>query len=239
MITKRESQSIGLFGMIAIISIRNLKMDYPNGLLLLALSWLGYFALHSWLASLGMKRWVAARRPAFMPAYRLIFNLIAVVLLLPILALAYSLPGAELWRWQGVAAWFANGASLLAIVGVALSSRGYDMREFLGVRQWQSGARTVEDQENFHLSAFHRFVRHPWYFCALVLIWSRDMTAATLLSSALLTIYFVIGSRLEEKKLLAYHGEIYRRYMERVPGLVPLPWQRLTRRNAEKLLNSQ
>ena len=212
-------------------------MDYPNGLLLLALSWLGYFALHSWLASLGVKRWVAARHPALMPAYRLVFNLVAVVLLLPILVLTYSLPGPQLWLWQGVAAWFAYSASFLAIVGVAVSSKGYDMREFFGIRQLQSGARTVEDQESFHLSTFHRFVRHPWYFCALVLIWSRDMTAATLLSSVLLTLYFVIGSRLEEKKLLAYHGDIYRRYMERVPGLVPLPWKRLTRQDAVKLLN--
>jgi len=214
-------------------------MNYPDGLGLLGLSWLGYFALHSWLASLGLKRRVAGRWPALMPFYRLAFNLIAVILLLPILVLTYALPGPELWRWQGLSAWFANGASLLAVAGVVLSSGGYDMREFLGIRQWQSGTRSVEDQERFRLSTFHRFVRHPWYFCALVLIWSRDMSAATLLSSALLTLYFAIGSRLEEKKLLAYHGEIYRRYMERVAGLVPLPWKYLSRTDAENLLESQ
>ena len=211
-------------------------MDYPVGLWLLALSWLGYFALHSALASLAMKRRVAARWPTFMPAYRLAFNLVALVLLLPILALTYSLPGPELWRWQGAAAWLANGISLLAVIGVMLSSKGYDMAEFLGIRQWRGQVRKVEDQENFHLSAFHRFVRHPWYSCALVLIWSRDMNAATLLSSAMLTLYFVVGSRLEERKLLVYHGDIYRRYMERVPGLVPLPWKFLSRAETDKLL---
>lgn len=211
-------------------------MDYPDGLWLLAFSWLGYFALHSALASLAAKRRVAARWPAFMPAYRLAFNLAALVLLLPILALTYSLPGPWLWRWDGAAAWLANGISLLAVIGVVLSSKGYDMAEFLGIRQWRGRVRKVEDQESFHLSAFHRFVRHPWYFCALLLIWSRDMNAATLLSSAMLTLYFVVGSRLEERKLLVYHGDIYRRYMERVPGLVPLPWKYLRRGEAEKLL---
>jgi len=214
-------------------------MYHPDGLGLLGLSWLGYFVLHSWLASLGLKRRVARRWPAFMPFYRLAFNLIAVILLLPILVLTYSLPGPEIWRWQGWSAWLANGASLLAVAGVLLSSGGYDMREFIGIRQWQNGTRSVEDQESFHLSTFHRFVRHPWYFCALVLIWSRDMTAATLLSSALLTLYFAIGSRLEEQKLIAYHGEIYRRYMERVAGLLPLPWKYLSRTDAENLLKSQ
>jgi hypothetical protein len=27
--------------------------------------------------------------------------------------------------------------------------------------------------------------------------------------------------------LMRYHGDIYRRYRERVPGLVPLPWKYL------------
>lgn len=211
-------------------------MNAPNELWLLAASWLGYFILHSWLASLAAKRWVAARWPAFMPAYRLVFNLIAAVLLLPILALTYSLPGAELWRWHGLSAWLANGLSALAVAGVIYSSKGYDMQEFLGIRQWQNNARSVEDQENFHLSEFHRYVRHPWYFCVLLLIWSRDMSAATLLSSVMLTLYFIIGSRLEETKLLAYHGEIYRRYMARVPGLIPLPWKKLSRQEAAALL---
>jgi hypothetical protein len=41
---------------------------------------------------------------------------------------------------------------------------------------------------------------------------------------------------LEEKKLLIYHGDIYRRYMARVPGLIPLPWKFLTAEEAEALL---
>ena len=212
-------------------------MDHLNGLWMLAASWLGYFMLHSLFASLGAKHWVAARFPAFMPVYRLSFNLIAVLLLAPILAFTYSLPRVELWHWSGLAAWFANGLSVFAIVGVFYSSKGYDIREFLGVRQWRNRTRTVEDQENFHLSEFHRYVRHPWYFCALLLIWSRDMTPATLLSATMLTLYFFVGSRLEETKLLAYHGEIYRRYMGQVPGLFPLPWKKLSPRQADALLS--
>jgi protein-S-isoprenylcysteine O-methyltransferase Ste14 len=79
-------------------------------------------------------------------------------------------------------------------------------------------------------------VRHPWYFFGLVLIWTRDMSVTMLLSSTLITLYFVVGSWLEEKKLLVYHGDIYRRYMARVPGLIPLPWKFLTAEEAEALL---
>lgn len=210
-------------------------MDYRDGLWLLAWSWLGYFTLHSWLASLTMKHWVAARWPNFMPAYRLAFNAVALLLLLPILLLTYTLPAPPLWRWEGLSAWLANGVSALALAGVALSSRGYDMQEFLGLRQWRGQVRSVADQEGFRISPFHRYVRHPWYFCALLLIWARDMNAATLLSSLLLSAYFIVGSKLEENKLIRYHGEVYRRYMARVPGLVPLPGRFLTAREAEEL----
>jgi protein-S-isoprenylcysteine O-methyltransferase Ste14 len=205
-------------------------------IVLLAFCWVAYFALHSVLASLLVKRKVAADWPNLMPYYRLMYNILAMLLILPILWLTYRDPGQTLWRWQGIAAWLTNGLALAAIFGFWLSLKSYDMQEFLGLRQLQFHVRKVEDQEHFHLSPFHRFVRHPWYFFGLVLIWTRDMSETTLLSSVFLTLYFVVGSWLEEKKLLVYHGDTYRRYMARVPGLIPLPWKSLTEEEAEVLL---
>jgi protein-S-isoprenylcysteine O-methyltransferase Ste14 len=208
-------------------------------ILLLLFCWVGYFALHSILASLAIKRRVAAAIPNLMPYYRLGFNILAMLLLLPIVWLTYHDSGPMLWRWQGIAAWLANGLALAAIFGFLLTLKSYDMQEFLGFRQLKFHIRRVEDQEHFHLSPFHRFVRHPWYFFGLVILWTRDMTAATLLSSAMITLYFIAGSRLEEKKLLVYHGDTYRRYMARVPGLIPLPWKSLTAEEANALLQQR
>ena len=201
-------------------------------IVLLAFCWIGYFALHSALASLTTKRQVAAAWPKLMPYYRLTFNLLASLLILPVLRLTYQNPGPMLWRWQGSAAWLANGLALAALLGFLISLRSYDMQEFLGLRQLRQQVRKVEDQEHFHLSPFHRHVRHPWYFFGLVLIWTRDMNAATLLSGVLITLYFAIGSRMEERKLLAYHGDVYRRYKARVPALIPLPWKSLSSEEA-------
>jgi len=203
---------------------------------LLSLCWIGYFVLHSLLASLAVKRWVDAGWPKLMPYYRLTFNFLALLLLLPIIGFSHHDPEPMLWRWQGSAVWLANGLALGAMLGFWLSLKSYDMQEFLGLRQLQFHVRKVEDQERFQLSPFHRFVRHPWYFFALILIWTRDMGVMTLLSSILITLYFVVGSWLEEKKLLVYHGDIYRRYMARVPGLIPQPWKSLTKKEAEALL---
>ena len=196
----------------------------PADFLLLAGCWLIYFIIHSTLASLGMKHWVAARWPRFMPVYRLAFNALATVLIIPPMILMYNLHGPWLWQWNGFAAWLANGLAVLALLGFFWSLRYYDGMEFFGVRQWRAGIRTVEDQERFHISPLHRFVRHPWYSLALVLIWTRDMDAAFLVTAVAATLYFIVGSRMEEHKLVQYHGEIYRRYREQVPGVIPLPW---------------
>jgi methanethiol S-methyltransferase len=208
-------------------------------LLALAATWIGYFVLHSTFASLGLKRWVARRFPAWMPGYRLGFNLLALLLLIPPAWLTFSYDGPPLWIWKGAWKWIANGLALAALAGFFWSLRYYDSREFLGLRQWERRERGVEDQEHLHISPLHRFVRHPWYSLGLVLIWTRDMNAALFLSHLAITAYFVIGSRLEERKLVIYHGTAYLRYQARVPALVPSPWHHLTPDEARRLLEER
>ncbi len=205
------------------------------GLWWLALSWLGYFFIHSLLASLKVKYLVARKWPGFMPWYRLFFNLVATVLLVVPLGMTWLLGGDTVLAWKGIWWWVGNGLSLAALAGFLYSLRHYDGSEFLGLRQLREREQRVEDQERFRISPLHCHVRHPWYFLALILIWTRDMTAPMLLSSVMMTLYFIIGSLLEERKLLAYYGDAYAQYRERVPGLCPLPWKRLDRAQAREL----
>lgn len=205
-------------------------------LALLALGWLAYAALHSLLAALPVKAWATRRWPGFAPWYRLAYNLFAAIALLPLLWAIYAMPGAPLWRWAGPWAWLANGLALAALAGFWLSTRGYDMDEFLGLKPLREQRRDAVEHDGLYLSPIHRHVRHPWYSFALLLIWTRDMNAPFLLSAIAMTLYFIIGARLEERKLVAHFGDAYRAYCRRVPGLVPLPWQRLTPDEAEELM---
>jgi len=198
--------------------------------------WLAYFVLHSALASLTAKRWVADRYPHWMPAYRLFFNAVAMLGVLPPLYLMLYWRGEPLWQWEGIWFWVSWGITGAAAFGFAWSLRYYDGQEFLGTRQWREGIRSVEDQENMHISVLHRYVRHPWYFLGLLMVWSRDMDPAFLLSAIAITAYFLFGSLLEERKLMTYHGEAYREYRKRVPGLFPLPWRYLTEAQAAEIL---
>jgi protein-S-isoprenylcysteine O-methyltransferase Ste14 len=54
-----------------------------------------------------------------------------------------------------------------------------------------------------------------------------------------MTAYFIVGSRMEERKLIAYHGERYRRYMAKVAGLVPLPWKTISKAEAFALVSGK
>ncbi len=197
----------------------------------LALGWVLYAVLHSLLADLRLKAVVARLWPGFSPWYRLTYNGVAMLTALPLLWLMRVAPGADLWAWNGAWAWLGNGLAAAALLGAMQSSKAYAMNDFLGLGVLGGG--DIE-RDVFRLSAPHRFVRHPWYSFGLVIVWTRDMNAAMLVSALAITLYFVVGSWLEEKKLIVLHGDTYRRYRERVPGLLPLPWKWLSREEAAK-----
>lgn len=204
--------------------------------LLIIVIFVAYFVLHSLTASLWAKRRVAACCPAQVPYYRLVFNALAILLAVPLVYLAWRYPGEPLWQWRGAAGYLADGIGLLALLALLYSLRLYDMEEFAGLRQARGKVKAIQDQEHFRISPFHRYVRHPWYFLILLILWSRDMSSNQLLIYALVSLYLLIGSRLEERKLIAYHGAVYEAYRRRVAGLIPLPWKTLTKREAQQLL---
>ena len=200
---------------------------------ILIILWLLYFGLHSLLATNRLKSALQQRLPRMFPYYRLLFNLIAIITLLPLVYLLYMKAGAPLWQWQGWWAWFANALAAIALMLFFWSLRYYSGADFLGLRVFSGNP--LPQQHTLVLSPLHRWVRHPWYTLGLVIVWSRDMDLLWLISALAITLYFFIGSKWEEKKLVAEFGSVYQRYQQRVPALVPLPWKHLSRTEAAQL----
>lgn len=213
-------------------------MPPANDLILLAAAWLLYGLVHSLLASMRCKAWLARTLPVLWPYYRLGFNLFALVSVMPVLWLQIHADGPAIIVWHGAWRWLALGLSMAAGIGFLLSLRDYDLTEFIGLHQLheRAGAVRLHDAAEFHIGTFHRYVRHPWYFFSLVVLWTQDMNAPFLVMACALTLYLIVGTHYEERKLIAAFGTTYRRYMAHVPALLPLPWKHLSAAQAAALL---
>lgn len=52
----------------------------------------------------------------------------------------------------------------------------------------------------------------------------RQMDVSAMVVNVILTIYLIVGTVLEEKKLVSEFGEKYRNYQEKVSMLIPYKW---------------
>lgn len=73
------------------------------------------------------------------------------------------------------------------------------------------------------MTGIQGWVRHPWYLGTLVLIWSWwwELRLSFLVVNCVLTVYVIVGTLLEEKKLVLTYGDAYKAYQKSVPMLIP------------------
>jgi protein-S-isoprenylcysteine O-methyltransferase Ste14 len=192
----------------------------------------GYAALysvaHSWLASRRMKDWTQrALGPAAERWYRLVYNLLGGVTLLPFLPMLAWLPDRILYTLPSPWLWLALLGQLVAVVGLVYGVWLTDVWHFWGLRQIlepQAGTGGT-NSPRLVVSGMYRWVRHPVYFCGLVFIWLMpQMTVNQLVLSAIFSVYLYVGTFFEERRLVAEFGDDYRQYQRRVPRLMPAPW---------------
>lgn len=200
-------------------------MNWLLSVLILALFFTFYGVLHSVLASLALKAW--ARRvfgPGVERWYRLVYNIIAVVTLLPLLPLLAWLPGPTLYVVPSPWRWLMVGGQLLALAALGVSLLQTGLFHFLGLAQVV--AAQPGETGKLNVGGFYGWVRHPLYFFSLLLLWlTPAMTLNLLVTYLLLTLYFYVGTFFEERRLLIEFGSAYRAYQQRVPRLIPWPFR--------------
>jgi protein-S-isoprenylcysteine O-methyltransferase Ste14 len=194
---------------------------------LLGCGWGFWCALHSALISLTVTRFLHRRLPGLFHWHRLVFNAVSAVtflfLAVPTLGIDSPILVEINGYWQIPRFLMLGAAAVLFHAGAA----GYDMARFLGTRQLRepSHALSLTPGDHLNLTGIHRRIRHPWYLAALLLIWSWwwEVRISFLAVNLILTLYILVGTLLEERKLLLAFGPAYRAYQERVPMFVPLP----------------
>ena len=188
---------------------------------LILVAMLLYGLLHSWLASLGFKalvqRWLGDWGGR---AYRLVYNLFAIVSLLPVLALPALLPDHLLYAIPFPWLLVSLALQSLAVVALLLGLLQTGLWSFLGLSQLSGAGQASPSQLVIH-GLYHR-VRHPLYSAGLLFIWLAPRMTTNLLAFNLgATVYLIVGAMFEERKLLREFGQDYARYRAHTPMLVP------------------
>jgi len=191
--------------------------------LIYAVAWLTFGAGHSVLAGGRVKGWFQPILGAF---YRLAYNAVAVVHI------------ALVWL---IGAWVFGDGGAFAIppylgpmmIGVSVTGwlvlliglRGYDLGRLAGTRQIRNHFNGIDepDDEPLRLDGLHRYVRHPLYAAGFLILWGRVDGGFELATAMWGTMYLLIGTWFEERRLVKLYGGTYADYRRRVPTF--LPWK--------------
>ena len=194
-------------------------MTYSFWIILIAV--LVYGALHSWLASLGIKARLRARYGETADRfYRIVYNLFAILTLLPVLILPVALVDKEIYRipfpWVILSLLGQVLAVLILLAGVLQTG----VLSFLGVCQFIRCE--GEEEHSLVVSGLYKWVRHPLYSAGLVFVWLMPAMSWNLLALNIgITTYIIMGAVLEERKLVIEYGVQYEAYRRQTPMLIP------------------
>lgn len=184
----------------------------------LAALWVAWCAGHSLLAALAVRRAVKARLGGIARWYRLGYNLFAALTVAPVVALE------KWWAAAPPAGWGALEPLRFLLFWGAVAAflwvmRAYEWGTFSGLAG--DDPDSPGDAANLKTDGPLAYSRHPLYAIGFILLWTRPLADTSLVTSALLTAYLVIGAWLEERKLAIRFGAAYEEYRRRTPMFFP------------------
>lgn len=191
--------------------------------------WTGYCFVHSFLISIRFTKYLTRILKSYYAFYRLFYVLFSLVTLIWLInytaqfdneiVIRYS----QLWSIiRQVLTW----ASLLMFFWAFFFN--YDSLSFFGIRQILNYGKVnqIDRSEEIKKNGLLSLTRHPMYLALIIYLWCQTFTIADIIVNTILTIYVIIGTILEEKKLVLEFGEAYRKYQQEVPMLIPFTKKR-------------
>ncbi len=169
---------------------------------------------HSLLASQSCKRW-AYRHDLREPRYRLVYSILAVLATGIWVFYVHQLPDTPLYQTGGLIRAALVAVQILGLAIVLAAFQPIDGPAFLGLRMAKGG------NDPFIVRGIYRWLRHPMYAGAmLILLAMPEQTWNGLHFSLAICMYFIIGSRFEEARMLSAHPD-YADYRRRVAAFIP------------------
>ena len=204
--------------------INTIMSDY----LLLALLWAAYCTVHSVLISIPVTSWLRTVLAIRYRFWRLFFNIFSIVTLMPLVMYSHSarFNSETLFAWSGYWRILRYCLVGLGVVLVVAGARHYSMLQFLGIQQIrkESARSAMTGSGDFDDRGVLGLVRHPWYVAVFIFLWTSDLNVTAITVNLVLSAYLIVGTLLEERKLVIEFGEEYRRYQDHVSMFIPLKW---------------
>lgn len=182
-------------------------------------------ALHSLFVTHWWRDLVRRNFPRYHPFSRLAYVVASTVSLGLLMLWIRGLPETMLFDWPGWWAWVRWVGLGEAAVFFWLGARSYDNRYFVGLNQVRDflWGRPAADPP-FRTGGILGVIRHPWYAGALLfLVFCLPWTDVNIVWRLVFVVYTLIGTELEERKLLKDVGEDYVAYRRNVPRYFPIP----------------
>jgi methanethiol S-methyltransferase len=198
--------------------------------LLVALLWTGYVSLHSFLISIRFTNLMTRLLKDYYAFYRLFYVLISFVLLVPLINYTSRLDDEIIIAYEpplSVIRYILISGSLLMFFWAFFFN--YDSLSFWGIRQILNfkKKKEINSQEGIKRNGLLGIMRHPMYLALIIYLWCQTFRVIDIVINTLLTVYVIIGTLLEEKKLVLEFGEAYIKYQQEVPILIPFTKKRI------------
>jgi len=191
--------------------------------------WTAFCFLHSFMITPAVTEFLKKKLGQYFRFYRLFYNAFSILILVPVLLYSAAMTEQPFFSWQG---YLLPLRYLLLFSGLWFfyaGSRHYNMRTFLGITQVSKGVNhgLINSSGIIDKGGVLGIVRHPFYTGSFLLIWAGNLDQTRLAINLILSVYLVVGTMLEEKKLLAEFGDVYRQYQSEVSML--FPWKFIKR----------
>jgi protein-S-isoprenylcysteine O-methyltransferase Ste14 len=190
-----------------------------------ALAWASFAVFHSLTVSVGYER--RMRRligdEAFDAFHRLAFTVYSAAAFAAVLLYLRTIADHPLYNLEGAQRLLFHVIQLGAVAFLLWTP--WDLLEFLGFRQWERhkrGETSGAQAGRLFTGKAYGVVRHPLYLgCSVILLFNPAQTRNGAISTAMIVLYFYIGTFLEEKRLIGIFGDAYRDYQRKVPRFLP------------------
>jgi methanethiol S-methyltransferase len=186
--------------------------------------WIAYCALHSYLISIGFTNLMIRLLRNYYAFYRLFYVVISLVLLIPLIKftdqadtriiITYAYP------WS-IARYALTAGSLIMFFYAFFFN--YDSLSFFGIRQILNFKKPTDMDlsKDIRKNGLLGIIRHPMYLALIIYLWCQTFRLMDIMINTVLTMYVVIGTKLEERKLVMEYGDKYVKYQQEVPMLIP------------------